>query len=219
MSQDRLSSDAALRKMRQEYAVSCQNLVVELEQVTVGLSYFDRPSEESDIKEKLQEIIQDLKDNSSSKISIKKAIKELLNSVLGKPQYDFEKLNQRVVKFWQTYVQMYNLYHGAIIYQGRLVRSLTDRTDGMSRIRDFLYALVKAGPRTRLVEAEERLEALKADYLSDTGEEWSDVREEGPIILTKNIVRGCEFSPELTDIVKQLKKEEALRYPFYRRWV
>ena len=72
MSQDRLSSDAALRKMRQEYAVSCQNLVVELEQVTVGLSYFDRPSEESDIKEKLQEIIQDLKDNSSSKISIKK---------------------------------------------------------------------------------------------------------------------------------------------------
>ena len=67
-------------------------------------------------------------------------------------------------------------------------------------------------PRTVLEKAEERLKALKAEYFSDTGTEWSDVREEGPIILTNNAVTGNEVSPELTDIVKQLKREKAMRY-------
>ena len=75
--------------------------------------------------------------------------------------------------------------------------------------------------QTVLERAEERLKALKADYLSDTGEEWSDVREEGPIILTKNLVRGNEISPELTDIVRHLKSEKTMRYlmmDFYNRY-
>ena len=111
------------------------------------------------------------------------------------------RMKSTTPKFCRCFSELSHLYVEAITYQGGLARSL--RKDRKSR--------------PELEKAEERLKALKVDYLSDTGEEWSDVREEGPIILTKNIVRGCEFSPELTDIVKQLKKEEALRYPFYRR--
>ena len=66
--------------------------------------------------------------------------------------------------------------------------------------------------RSELEEAEERLKALRAEYLSDTGEEWSDVREEGPIILTRNAVKGPEISSDLTDIVKQLMSDGAMRY-------
>ena len=57
---------------------------------------------------------------------------------------------------------------------------------------------------------------MKDDYLSDTGQEWSDVREEGPVILTNNPVIGGEISSELTDIVKELKSKEALRYRHYK---
>ena len=41
-----------------------------------------------------------------------------------------------------------------------------------------------------ITEAENRLKSLKAEFLADTGSEWSDVREEGPVLLTTNQVRG-----------------------------
>ena len=96
--------------------------------------------------------------------------------------------------------KLYRLYYAAITYLGPRVRSLRMRRDRTSR--------------SQLVEAEEWLETLKDEYFSDTGEEWSDVREEGPIILTTNPVTGGEISSELTDIVKQLKSNGAMRY-FY----
>ena len=115
-------------------------------------------------------------------------------------------MEPKIRKFWRTFSELRYLYVEAITYQGGLARSL--RKDRKSR--------------PELEKAEERLKALKADYLSDTGEEWSDVREEGPIILTKNAVRGMEISPELTDIVKHLKRDDVMRYKltlyhFYNR--
>ena len=58
---------------------------------------------------------------------------------------------------------------------------------------------------------EEKLETLKSEFWSDTGEDWSDVREEGPVILTTNPVRGGETSSELTNIAKELIRKGAIR--------
>ena len=97
--------------------------------------------------------------------------------------------------------QLEALWREIIIEQGDLVRRL--RTD-------------RAG-KSLIAEAERRLEALKAKFRADTGKEWSDVREEGPVLLTSNVVRGNEITPELTDAVKQLKRKEAIRYCIYTR--
>ena len=62
-----------------------------------------------------------------------------------------------------------------------------------------------------IAEAERRLTALKAEFLADTGGEWSDVREEGPVLLTTNQVRGSEVLPELKLQLKQLRRKNVLR--------
>ena len=84
----------------------------------------------------------------------------------------------------------------AILEQGVRVRSL--RSD-------------RAG-KAVIAEAERRLTALKAEFLADTGGEWSDVREEGPVLLTTNQVRGSEVLPELKLKLKQLRRKKVLRY-------
>ena len=61
-----------------------------------------------------------------------------------------------------------------------------------------------------ITAAERRLTSLKAQFLADTGEEWSEVRGEGPIFLTTNQVRGNEIIPELGETVKQLRAENIL---------
>ena len=65
--------------------------------------------------------------------------------------------------------------------------------------------------KSRIAEAERRLESLKAEFLADTGREWSDVREEGPVLLTTNQVRGSEVLPELKLKLKQMRRENVLR--------
>ena len=65
--------------------------------------------------------------------------------------------------------------------------------------------------KSRIAEAERRLESLKAEYLADTEREWSDVREEGPILLTTNQVRGSEVLPELKEMTKDLRRENIVR--------
>ena len=65
--------------------------------------------------------------------------------------------------------------------------------------------------KSRIAEAERRLESLKAEYLADTGREWSDVREEGPILLTSNAVKGSEVLPELKEMTKDLRKRNVVR--------
>ena len=58
-----------------------------------------------------------------------------------------------------------------------------------------------------------RLESLKADYKAATGSEceWSEVREEGPILLTTNKVRGRELLPELRERLKELIEGKVIR--------
>ena len=62
-----------------------------------------------------------------------------------------------------------------------------------------------------ITEAENRLKTLKAEFLADTGSEWSDVREEGPVLLTSNEVRGSEVLPELKDMTKDVRRENIIR--------
>ena len=65
--------------------------------------------------------------------------------------------------------------------------------------------------KSRIAEAERRLESLKAEYLADTEREWSDVREEGPILLTSNAVKGSEVLPELKEMTKDLRRKNIVR--------
>ena len=53
-------------------------------------------------------------------------------------------------------------------------------------------------------------EALRAKR-KERREEWSDVREEGPVLLTTNTVRGSEVLPELREMTRQLRRENVLR--------
>ena len=55
--------------------------------------------------------------------------------------------------------------------------------------------------------------SLKADFKAATGNEseWSDVGEEGPILLTTNAVRGKEVLPELKERLKELRREDVIR--------
>ena len=68
---------------------------------------------------------------------------------------------------------------------------------------------VKVKPE--IEEATGELVALKEEYRTVTGSEWSDLREEGPILLTTNKVRGREVLPELREMVKQLRRENFIR--------
>ena len=85
-----------------------------------------------------------------------------------------------------------------------------------SRLRE---AIIEQGARVRRLEgksenkeANKRLESLKADYKAATGNDWSEVRAEGPILLTTNSVRGKEISAELRERLKELRRNNIIRY-------
>ena len=63
----------------------------------------------------------------------------------------------------------------------------------------------------RFEEAFKRQESLKADYKAAIGSEWSEVREEGPILLTTNEVRGREVLPELGQRLKEMRSDNVIR--------
>ena len=65
--------------------------------------------------------------------------------------------------------------------------------------------------KPEIEEATRELVSLKEEYKTVAGSEWSDLREEGPILLTTNKVRGREVLPELREIVKQLRRENIIR--------
>ena len=83
----------------------------------------------------------------------------------------------------------------AVIDQGALIRKLKKDRASESEIED----------------AERRQESLKADYKAATGGDWSEVREEGPILLTTNKVKGREVLPELKQRLKELVRENVIR--------
>ena len=79
-------------------------------------------------------------------------------------------------------------------------------------------AIIDQGARVRklkvqseIEEAERRQESLKADWKAATGSDWTEVREEGPILLTTNINRGKEALPELKERLKELRREDVIR--------
>ena len=65
--------------------------------------------------------------------------------------------------------------------------------------------------KPEIEEATRELVSLKEEYKTVTGSEWSDLREEGPILLTTNKVRGREILPELREMVKQLRRGNFIR--------
>ena len=91
--------------------------------------------------------------------------------------------------------QLESMLREAILEQGARVRRLRSDTAGKAVI----------------AEAERRLESLKAEFLADTGREWSEVREEGPVLLTTNEVRGSEVRPALKLELKHLTRGNVLR--------
>ena len=52
---------------------------------------------------------------------------------------------------------------------------------------------------------------MKADFKAATGSDWSEVKDEGPILLTTNKVRGKEVLPELKERLKELRRENVIR--------
>ena len=68
--------------------------------------------------------------------------------------------------------------------------------------------------KPEIEEATRELVSLKEEFKTVTGSEWSDLREEGPILLTTNKVRGREVLPEFREKVKQLRRENVIRYKY-----
>ena len=65
--------------------------------------------------------------------------------------------------------------------------------------------------KSKIEEATRELVSLKRKFKRVAGREWSDVREEGPILLTTNNVDGREVLPELSERLKQLRRGNFIR--------
>ena len=89
------------------------------------------------------------------------------------------------------------------------------RTEPELRLREAILEQTgrvrKLKVKPEIEEATRELVSLKEEYKTVTGSEWSDLREEGPILLTTNKVRGREVLPELKEMVKQLRRENVIR--------
>ena len=84
-----------------------------------------------------------------------------------------------------------------------------------SRLRE---AIIFQGARVRKLEGKsekeealKRQETLRADYKAATGMEWSDVRDEGPILMTSNAVRGSEVRQELKQRLIEFREQNIIR--------
>ena len=82
-------------------------------------------------------------------------------------------------------------------------------------ILDQATLIRKLKVKPEIEEATRELVSLKEEYTTVTGRKWSDLREEGPILLTTNKVRGREVLPELREMVKQLCRENIIRYELH----
>ena len=122
-----------------------------------------------------------------------------------------------------------SLLKDAIIAQDARYKKLRASTAASSKIYEAYWnlesvktrlreAIIDQGARVRKLkvkseveEAERRQESLKADWKAATGGDWSEVREEGPILLTTNAVKGKEVLPELAERLKDLVREKVIR--------
>ena len=122
-----------------------------------------------------------------------------------------------------------SLLKDAMIAQDANLKKLKETNASTSKIHEAYHkleslqtrlreAIIEQGARVRKLkvkseveEAERRQESLKADYKAATGDDWSEVREEGPILLTTNKVRGKDVLPELRERLKELVRENVIR--------
>ena len=66
--------------------------------------------------------------------------------------------------------------------------------------------------REAILDLIARVRKLKVrTEIDEATREWSDLWEEGPILLTTNKVRGREVLPELREMVKQLRQGNLIR--------
>ena len=95
----------------------------------------------------------------------------------------------------------------------RKIREVMSRNQKELReaILDLTARVRKLKVKPEIEEATRELVSLKEEYKTVTGREWSDLREEGPILLTTNKVRGREVLPELKEMVKQLHRGNFIR--------
>ena len=165
-----------------------------------------------------------------------KSLESLLRSVISeqgllvrrlRANRDGKEWEEAVVSLQALMAEFQEIRGGEIRDQRARVTKL--REDGgspyaaVSKLRSLLSELILAqlsllmelrsirADKSVIAEAERRLTALKAEFLADTGGEWSDVREEGPVLLTTNQVRGSEVLPELKLQLKQLRRKNVLR--------
>ena len=78
-------------------------------------------------------------------------------------------------------------------------------------ILDQIARVRKLKGKSEIEEATRELVSLKEEFKTVAGREWSDLREEGPILLTTNKVRGRDVLPEWKGLVKQLRSEHIIR--------
>ena len=69
----------------------------------------------------------------------------------------------------------------------------------------------KRSDNSAIAGAEARLGNLKGFFLEDTGSEWSNIRLEGPTVLTRNEVKGDEMDTETKEILKHYRRQNVLR--------
>ena len=96
-------------------------------------------------------------------------------------------------------------YHKLEFLKTRLREAIIDQGARVRKLRK------DRATESEIEEAERRQESLKADWKAATGGDWSEVREEGPILLTTNAVRGKEVLPELKERLKELRREDVIR--------
>ena len=125
------------------------------------------------------------------------SLESLLKDAIIAQDANLEKLratNADRSKIYEAYMKLNSMktrLREAIIDQGARVRKLKVKSE--------------------VEEAERRQESLKADWKAATGGDWSEVREEGPILLTTNKVRGKDVLPELRERLKDLAQENVIR--------
>ena len=78
-------------------------------------------------------------------------------------------------------------------------------------ILDKTAQVMKLKVKPEIEEATRELVSLKEEFKTVARREWSDVREEGPILLTTNNVDGRDVLPHLRERLKQLRSGNFIR--------
>ena len=133
-----------------------------------------------------------------------------------------EDLEEAEIHLWSQEA----LLREAIIAHTAEVEKLTKENKDISEAKQRLEplksrlreAIIFQGARVRKLEGKsekeealKRQETLRADYKAATGMEWSDVRDEGPILMTSNAVRGSEVRQELKQRLKDFREQNIIR--------